>query len=387
MKPLSSVLLFPETEPSIHDMEKLLFFFNSLSYYLPAETGDEGKNKQNSFTNLCSGYVPAPLHEDLTRFNRLLREMENSRPDDLARLFSTAASPIATGQIRDKDEATSSSVLSALQNDNGKKAQAQNKERLWQARLILKLAEMLDRRENEVRQGLALISSAEQKNFASLEGLSETDSADPAQIADREELTQLKDKIDYPEDYSMGTSSMLIPLRVKSWAELFLADSSPNRPFTLVTTSPDSGSSLLDGYENTWRKTPQILFSLSIPKFPGLKSSKSDAEQYILSRNKFRLAAREELQYFENILRETAVLQDTSSDKYPELHLLSKHVTAWEEKINLEFPVPAANFQKLDFYCFPGISSAALFQRLFHLEPLVGSEQGYTTSILAILHA
>jgi len=234
MKPLSSVLLFPETEPSIHDMEKLLFFFNSLSYYLPAETGDEGKNKQNSFTNLCSGYVPAPLHEDLTRFNRLLREMENSRPDDLARLFSTAASPIATGQIRDKDEATSGSVLSALQNDNGKKAQAQNKERLWQARLILKLAEMLDRRENEVRQGLALISSAEQKNFASLEGLSETDSADPAQIADREELTQLKDKIDYPEDYSMGASSMLIPLRVNPGQNSFWQTLPQIAPFPLL---------------------------------------------------------------------------------------------------------------------------------------------------------
>ena len=115
MKPLSSVLLFPETEPSIHDIGKLLSFFKSLSYYLPTESDTECCNDQHFFENLCTGYVPAPLHEDLSRFNHLLREMENSRSDDLARLFSSAQSPIATGQIRDKDEASSGSVLSAMQ--------------------------------------------------------------------------------------------------------------------------------------------------------------------------------------------------------------------------------------------------------------------------------
>ena len=117
MKPLSSVLLFPETDPSLHDIGKLLFFFKSLSYYLPTESDAEGSKEQNLFNNLCTGYVPAPLLEDLNRFNHLLREMENSRSDDLARLFSTAQAPIATGQIRDKDEASRGSVLSALQKE------------------------------------------------------------------------------------------------------------------------------------------------------------------------------------------------------------------------------------------------------------------------------
>ena len=373
MEPLSSALFFPETEPSIHHIGKLLFFFNSLSYYLPTESNDEGSNEQNLFENLCTGYAPAPLHEDLTRFNQLLREMENSRADDLARLFSSARAPISTGQIRDKDEASAGSVLAALQKDNGKKAHTQHKERLWQARLILKLAEMLDRRESEVRRGLAQISSNEQKNFASLRGNSET---------------QLKNKVEYPEDYSMGTSAMLIPLRVKAWAELFLASPSSNHPFAIVTTSPDSGSILLDGYENAWRKTPQKLFSLSVPTFPDFGSSESAYGQYLLSRNKLRQAAEDDLKYFNSILMETAVLQESSASKYPELSIHAEHVATWEKKIKLEFPSPATGYEKLDFYCFPGISSAALFQKIFNLEPIVSvNEQGYTTSILAILHA
>ena len=388
MKPLSSALIFPETEPSNHDIGKLLFFFNSLSYYLPTESDAEGQGAQNLFENLCTGYVPAPLHEDLSRFNHLLGEMANGRSDDLARLFSSAKSPIATGQIRDRDEASSFSVLSALQKDNGQKAHIQLKERLWQARLILKLAEMLDRRESEVRQGLARISSDEQKIFASLEGSNETGPDDPAQFPAQENLMHPKGKVEYPENYSAGGSAMLAPLRIKAWAELFLADSSPNRPPVLVTNNPDNGSTILDRYENTWRKTPQKLFSLSIPLFPGLGSSESAYEQYIARRNKLRLAVKENLEYFENFLRKTAMLQDSlSSDKHKNISIDPEHIAAWEETVTIEFPSPATGYQKLDFYCFPGIPSDLLVQRLFHLDPTSSvNEQGYTTSILAILH-
>jgi hypothetical protein len=388
MEPLSSALLFPETEPSIHDIGKLLFFFNSLSYYVPTESDDEGSNAQNLFKNICTGYAPAPLREDLTRFNRLLHEMENSRPDDLARLFSFAMSPIATEQIRDKDEVSSTSVLSALQKDNGNKAHIQHKERLWEARLILKLAEMLNKRESEVRRGLAQVSSDEQKIFASLKGIRETKPKGHAQSPELEKLTKLPREIKYPEDYSAGASAMLIPLRIKAWAELFLADPSPNRPFAIVTTSLDSGSILLDRYENTCRRSSQKLFSLSIPTFPILGSSESANEQYISSRNNLRLAAKENLKHFESFLRQAAALQDTSSDKCPELSMQPKHIAEWEEKVKLEFPNPATGHQKLDFYYFPGVSSAALFQKIFNLEPTIAvNKQRYTTSILAILHA
>jgi len=387
MEPLSSVLLFPETEPSIQDIGKLLFFFKSLSYYLPTESDAEGANDQHIFKNLCTGYVPAPLDEDLSRFNHLLREMENSRSDDLARLFSSAQAPIATGQIRDKDEASSGSVFAALHKDNENIAYVEQKERLWQARLILKLAEILSRRENEVRQGLARISSKEQNIFASLEGNSEPELNDPVQFSDPEEPAQLKSKIEYPEDYSAGASAMIIPLRVKAWAELFLADSSASRPRIIVTTSHDSGTILLDRYENTWRKIPQKLFSLPVPTFPGLDSSESINEQYISTRNKLHLAAKEDLEHFESVLREAAVLQDISSGKDQKLGLLQRHIDDWEEKIKLHFPLPAAGYHQLDFYCFPGISTADLFQKVFNLEPTASDiGQGYTTSILAILH-
>ncbi|MFC1843409.1 hypothetical protein ACFLZ5_01300 [Thermodesulfobacteriota bacterium] len=388
MKLLPSALILPETEPAIHDIAKLLFFFNSLSYYLPTETDTENLIGENLFKNLCTGYAPAPLHDDLSRFNRLVRDMENSRPDNLVRLFSSAQSPIATGQIRDRDEASAASIASALQKDNDKITHARYRERLWQARLVLKLAEILDRRESEVTQGMARISTNEQKIFNSLEGLNGTKSANSVLSPDLEKFSPPEEKIEYPTGYSSTGSSMLIPIRVKAWAELFLADPSRNRPFILVTPNPENGNIILDRYENAWGSLPQKLFSLSIPTVPGPGFSDSVDEHYISSRMKLLLAAEENLKFFENFLRETALSHTTSFARDKDMRMLAEHVAAWEKLIKKDFPDPATVNRKLVFYSFPGVTTESLLQRIFQLESTASAtDQGYVTSILTILHA
>lgn len=384
MEHITSALLFPETEPSAYNMAHLLFFFNSLSFYLPTESDVADRNAAELFENLCSGYVPAPLHEDLARFNRLLREMETSRSDDLARLFSAAKAPLTTEKLRDKDEASTGSVLSALQNETNKKTLVRNKERLWQARLILKLAEMLDRRESEVRQGLARVALSEQKIFASLEGLSDVEADDLAELTGLEKLKRTADTKSRFEGLTMGAWALLAPLRIKAWAELFLVDSSPNRPHVLVTTSPDCGSILLDGYENTWRRTPQKLFSLSIPIFYDLDTETSAKNEYFKSRNKLQAAAKVHLEYFASFLKEAADLVQPPPDN--QIVQVAEHVEAWGNTVEIEFPASKSERKNLDFYCLPGICADVLFQKLFHLEPVMpAKEKRYTNSILAIL--
>ena len=387
MKLLRSALFIPETEPAIHDITKLLLFFNSLTYYKPTETNTENLIVDNLFRNLCNGYTPAPLHEDLNRFNRLVHEMENSRPEDLVRLFSSAQSPIATGQIRDRDEASAGSVVSALQKDNDKTNNARYRERLWQARLILKLAEILDRTENEVTQGMARISIDEQKIFNSLEGLNGAESANSRLSPDFEEFVYPEEKIKYSAGYSPTGSSLLIPIRLKAWAELFLADSSQNRPFILVAPNTENGNTILDRFENTWRSLPQKLFSLSIPNVPELGISDSVDEQFISSRMKLFLEAKENLEFFENFLRETAQSHTTSLDREKNMHILAEHAAAWEKSIKFYFPFPTAAYRKLVFYSFPGVTTAKLLQRLFQLESSSAAGPRYVTSILAIMHA
>ena len=379
-----SALIFPETEPSIQTIAKLLIFFDSLSYYLPTEW-DPANSKNKSFlTNLCSPYVPAPLtEEELFRFNRLLREMETSRPGELSRLFSTVTAPLATGQVRDLDETSASRVYSALQKGAETIASIRYKERLWQARLILKLAEMLDRREAEVRQGLAQISCVEQKVFAALEGRNEPESDDPVVNPDKPKQP-IEDDI-LPAEPSIGTSGLLTTLRLKAWAELFMADSSEQQPLILVAVNPECGLTLLDGYENIRHQAPVKLFSLVIPSLHFACNKEAEAT-YQADRQTFRNAVHENMEYLARYLQETADSAESKANSREKLSELAKNLSSWEKNVKHYLPASEKSIRKLDFYCFPSISFAELFQHIFHLKvPVPEKKMKQPAGILAIL--
>jgi len=378
-----SALIFPETDPSIQTIAKLLIFFDSLSYYQPTELDLANSNK-SFFTNLCSPYVPVPLtEEELFRFNRLLREMETSRPDELSRLFSTVTAPLATRQARDLDEISASGVYSALQKDAETIASISYKERLWQARLILKLAEMLDRTEAEVRQGLAQISSVEQKIFAALEGRNKPESDDPVVNPDKSKHP-IEDDI-LPAETSPGTSGLHIPMRIKAWAELFMADSSEQQPLILVAGNPECGLTLLDGYENFRHQAPVKLFSLVTPALH-FACNKEAESTYQADRQAFRDAVHENMEYFARHLQEATDSAESKADSREKLSALVKNLSSWEKNVKHYLPASEKSAKKLDFYCFPGISFAELFQHMFHLKvPFPEKKMKQPTGILAIL--
>ena len=365
-------------------MAELLIFFDALSYYLPTEPDNTNHGDKGLFANLCTGYAPAPLGKELSRFNRLLRDMETSRPEEFSRLFAANRVPVAAGKARDHDETSAGSVYSALQKDTGIQIAMQHKERLWQARLILKLAEFLDRREAEVRQGLTQVSSLEQKLFASLEGDGEAETADLKELNGPEKI--YPQSADILQDKSLpGTSAQLIPLRLKAWAELFLADATTLHPLILTTATNASGAILLDGYENSWRRDPQKLFSLSIPDFSQAGVA-GTWEHFLEARDAFRAAAQENMAHFAGLLQERADSVGTEPDNPQEIPLLAANVSAWDEKIRLHFPGPEADLKKLEFYSFPGASFAGIFQRLFHLEgKLAPQKQLKRSALVAIL--
>jgi len=358
-------------------MAELLVFFDVLSYYLVTESDAANTKDSNIFENFCSGYAPAPLGDDLNRFNRLLREMETSRPEEFSRLFAAAKAP----QLKDQEETSATSLYSALNQGAEIRASIRRKERLWQARLILKLAEMLDRKDAEVRQGLARISSVEQNVFAAMDGIQESGSdnlEDVNNLAKTKHLAAAGFPANEPD---AGTSRLLIPLRLRAWAELYLADDAVQLPSVIVTDSSESGTILLDGYENTWQQVPEKLFALSLPAIHSDNSEKAWAH-YLASRNSFRRAAQENLKYFSQILQAAA---DSASDDR-KLSKLTEILSAWEGKVLEYFPAQNPDLKKLVFYRFPGISCTELFQRLFHLAgPVPDNKKKYPTGLLAVL--
>lgn len=367
-------------------MGQLLIFFDNFSFYLPAEPNDPGNAANTIFRELCTAYAPAPLGADLSRFNLLLRDLEKSRPDEFSRLFSAARGPVATGRAGDRDETSAAGVFSALHKDAATINSIRYKERLWQARLILKLAEILDRREAEVREGLARVSSVEHQVFSSLGGPGEAAAAElaamggPGAPGHGSAAGILQDKT------PARTSGPLMGLRLKAWAELYLADSSGRSPLVLVTATPASGFALLDGYENDWRTEPQKLFSLAMP--PVHLTGEKNPDQYLAAREAFRAAAKTQLEYFATSLQKAASLPGSSSGnrEEPAAAELAEHVSAWEALLQAHYPVAAAAGPKLVFYSMPGVSCSKLFQKMFHLEgPVQADRREHPTTILAIL--
>jgi len=369
-------------------MAKLLLFFDALSYYRPTEAVESNGRDSSFFPDLVLGYAPAPLGDDLARFTRLLREMETSGPDEFSRLFSTAQPPGAAGHVRDQDEVSAGSVYSAMHKNAGAKAGIRHKERLWQARLILKLAEMLTRREAEVRQGLAQVSAVEQKLFATLAGPGQAAANGPAVLGGLDKHFQPKADNTPATSPSPGTSGLFIPQRLKAWSELYLADSSNPLPLILAAASRESGDLLLDGYENTWRRQPKKLFALAIPALLHPPAAEEAPDGYLTSRDSFRRAACDNLEYFAGVLRKTADTAGASPDNRVDNPLLTDNISAWQEKMKDHFPGPGKNMQELEFYSFPGVSNTELLQRLFHLQgPVSEHKQKGSTGIVAILNS
>ena len=190
-----------------------------------------------------------------------------------------------------------------------------------------------------------------------------------------------------PDETTQASTVPLIPLRLKAWAELYLEDTSGQRPLVLATANSESGSILLDGYENGWRQEPEKLFSLPIPDV-SLPDREGTWDQYLTSRNTFRQAVQENLGYLAQYLQKTGSIAESALYN-PEKHsMLEENISNWEEKIKAHFPDRNTGFTKLDFFCFPGIPFSELFQRLFHLEESVpANNREHPTAILAILNS
>ncbi len=121
----------------------------------------------------------APLGEDAPRFQALLREMTGRDAAVIrGQLLAMASRP-----GRDRDEASAGSLATAMHHLGGGAAEDLAKarvERLWQARLFLKLAETVTSAEAEITLGLAALAGKQAEMLKALQGDDEADEPDEA---------------------------------------------------------------------------------------------------------------------------------------------------------------------------------------------------------------
>ncbi|CAK8716418.1 MAG: hypothetical protein CDV28_13520 [Candidatus Electronema aureum] len=235
--------VFPDTLPKDEILFPLVQFFAEAVYIAPAENDLPSKNELPSVAGelleqgLLRFHCPAPLGADQDRFLCLIKEMRH-RPSDYAGLS------LAGRLSRNEETESKNTIISAVRHQSSGTAEKSSTDEeqasiLWQARLVLKLGEIVERQEEEIRQSLRRISLRESGLLQAL----------------RNDQTTAAASADRPADSSR------IRLRLKAWRNLITLGSQPLPASSFVTADRDAFDILM---EESGEESQSVL-SLSLP--------------------------------------------------------------------------------------------------------------------------
>ncbi len=231
---------FPETDITVNDVRRQLLFFSQIFYLTPVE------NEEDAPQALCTAYTPAPLGDDLERFGQLLAELKGNE----AAFYQGQLSTLALEYMEHRDPQTVRDIISTLQTPGTPPATgpttSKDREELWQARLLLKLAEILRQEEKELSEGLSMLAERQEELFEELKG--------------EEELQDLFDAL-------APTPSAHFPVRVesliKAWGRLLLAGD--HQPWFVNCFSPEAAEPFFEANEHLSGQRPVRLLRLPLP--------------------------------------------------------------------------------------------------------------------------
>ncbi|HEB49332.1 MAG TPA: hypothetical protein ENI89_01870 [Desulfobulbus sp.] len=346
MKKLT-VCIFPDTVPRDDVLFPLVQVFDHIVYCQAVENmGPEDMNlsalgEELVRKQLCIFFAPAPLGENRERFLALIRDLRSRRDDYASQLGNLSLAGL--GQPLPGRQETGSSIISSLLRSSGieEKSKQERELLLWQARLVLQLAEIYDEEQARVEQELEKISSLQDSLFAEL----------------REETGE-----DFPLTRKLHAISTLtdnqLSLRLKAWTRLyFLGTCEPDPPDLYVTTGRDGLDRLEEQYERRTGSAPKQLGRIALPGRP------LPAADPVEQRDRFRDQVRELLAGLTDLVTEPAAAEAAARDRFPADH------SPWAETLEQVYPAPACGRRVLELVHFPDLSDRELFLETFAREP------------------
>jgi hypothetical protein len=188
-------LFFPETDLFNERHYPLLLFFTPLHFLQVVESRpDPVVNPEAEIfleRGLLQTHVPAPLGDKREQFLRLIRDINGQEEHLVNQLkeMTTDSSPAPSGgEFLDSKHII---VSSLLQEYGMKLANTGMDLQLWQARLVLVIAEILDSNEEDLREQLSFFSENE---IATFRALQDRDGADEEDIFN--ELDNIKAELE-----------------------------------------------------------------------------------------------------------------------------------------------------------------------------------------------
>lgn len=241
-----TALCFPDTLVTTASVSQELFFFDRIDFYQSTESESDDNLDPLADLKLCAGYPPAPLGDDLERFRMLLSELKGNEGE----FYSGVLSSMTLDYLGNRDGEKTWELISSLQRQGktGKDKKARNREEiLWQARLLLKLAEIIQREEEAMEISMASVADQERDLFRQLKD---------GDINDPDEPLAVK-----PATVARP-SGRTGPL-LKAWGQLFLADRQPHG--ILTTNNAEVALTILDVEESLAGQAPKRAVKLILP--------------------------------------------------------------------------------------------------------------------------
>lgn len=273
-------LYFPDTSITTRHVSQELLFFDKIFCFQASETDDPIDPQTNQ--GLCEGYPPVPFNDQLDRFRHLIRELKGNEGE----FYSGQLSTMNLEYLERRDASTVTNLITAIsrQNDTGVTAAEQSKkdEELWQARLLLKLAEILYREEEELQEGLSALTHKETELFDALKGESGF-------------------AFSLPKIPMKNCLRIRPQILISAWAKLFVHDH--HNSHQIVTCTEEDAEILFEMNESISKQRLVRLFRIPLPQTTGM-----NFDDYLSKRSTFRESAKEVLPAFAALISST--LQD-----------------------------------------------------------------------------
>ncbi len=340
-------LYFPGTDLYSIRQYPIFLLFQKMHLIRPVEEGPAGSGEQSSDTFIKSGFcqvhTPCPLGENRARFVHLVTDISKRKDDYAAQLSSLILAGTSSSSATDDD--SERAIRSSLFTPDAEQAKVVREDKdgiLWQARLVLAIAEILDREEEEIARNLAMLHDDQAELFKELHG----DVVDQEEENPFAELSRLES--------NLGTANAgNMKKRCKAWKTLFL-EGDMRQCEIFLTTSQDAGDFLLESYEKKTNQPALLAATLALPGLIGWNSE--EAYQTVLN---FRDKNSALLSRIHGHLADLM-----QKDSCTELESGSIAFTALAEQWNgqLETTFPADQFGRIAVKCyiFPNLSCAAL---------------------------
>jgi hypothetical protein len=349
-----SAVVFPDTVLSERMCIPLVPVFQPLVYLQPVENDPESAPDRCALGEMvlpescCRMHVPAPLGPDRERFLRLIADIRNRRDDYAAQLGYQTLAGISSAS-RKKTE-TKSSIVGSLLASHGIREEGDDRRRLllWQARLLLKLAEMHGADQEELRRQTQRIREKELGLLAGLRDEAGLPFALTGGLADA------------------GQDSAAMRQQRKAWARLLVLGEAESGSHIYIARDRDSVDLLAEEYEKRSGKPPVHLGRIALP------ATCPEPAGFIEQVRRFREEGAELLARLQEQLNVQTFLNFTGG-------FSEEEQDAWDALLERFFPAAQCSRANLSLYGCLDCSALHLFAGAFAPEErefLPASESG-----------